>query len=40
MIGIYKIVNKVNNKLYVGSSISLKHRLQEHKSTLIYSVVK
>ena len=30
MIGIYKITNKVNNKVYVGQSINIKERWQQH----------
>lgn len=32
MIGIYKIVNKINNKVYVGQAVDIKRRLSEHKS--------
>ena len=32
--GIYKIVNKINGKYYVGSSINVKRRWNEHKSEL------
>lgn len=32
--GIYKIINTVNNHLYVGSSKNLKHRKGQHFSTL------
>ena len=31
MIGIYKITNLINNKVYIGQSIRLEQRLQEHK---------
>lgn len=33
MIGIYKITNKVNGKVYIGQSISIEHRWVAHKST-------
>ena len=33
MIGIYKITNKVNRKVYIGQSISIEHRWAAHKST-------
>jgi group I intron endonuclease len=33
--GIYCIMNKINNKKYIGSSISLYYRLNRHKSDLI-----
>jgi len=33
-IGIYKIENKNNGKLYVGSSNNIKHRLYQHKRLL------
>lgn len=32
--GIYQIKNVINNKVYVGSSINLKNRLNTHKYTL------
>ncbi len=31
MIGIYKITNKVNNKMYVGQSRNIEQRLKDHK---------
>jgi len=34
--GIYKIVNKFNNKIYIGSSINLNRRLKDH----IYHLIK
>ena len=34
IIGIYKIINKVNRKYYVGSSLNVKPRWRCHKSTL------
>lgn len=30
--GIYKITNKINNKIYIGQSIDIKRRWSEHKS--------
>ncbi len=30
MIGIYKITNKLNNKSYIGQSIHIEQRWQEH----------
>lgn len=30
MIGIYKIVNKINNKVYIGQSININKRIKEH----------
>lgn len=30
MIGIYKIVNKINNKVYIGQSININRRIKEH----------
>lgn len=32
MVGIYKITNKVNGKVYIGQSISIEHRWAAHKS--------
>jgi group I intron endonuclease len=34
MIGIYKIVNTVNNKIYIGSSIRIKIRMKDHLNLL------
>lgn len=31
MIGIYKITNKTNNKIYIGQSNNIQRRFQEHK---------
>ena len=31
MIGIYKIINKVNGKLYIGQSIDIKDRWEQHR---------
>jgi group I intron endonuclease len=30
-IGIYKLTNTINNKIYIGKSINLSHRLSSHK---------
>ena len=30
MIGIYKIQNKINNKIYIGQSVHIERRFQEH----------
>ena len=32
--GIYKIVNKINNKIYIGSSINVSVRITAHKNCL------
>lgn len=32
MIGIYKIKNKINNKIYIGQSLNIKRRIAEHKT--------
>lgn len=32
--GVYKIVNIVNNKVYIGSSVNIKYRLNTHKRLL------
>lgn len=37
MIGIYSIINKANNKIYIGSTINLERRLKEHKRRLKYN---
>lgn len=34
MIGIYEILNTINGKRYVGSSIDIKHRLSNHRNNL------
>lgn len=34
MIGIYKIENLINHKVYIGQSISIENRLKQHKSDL------
>ena len=34
MIGIYKIINKINNKVYIGQSIDIDRRLKDHISGL------
>lgn len=31
MIGIYKITNKINNKIYIGQSVNIKSRWADHK---------
>jgi len=33
-IGVYKIINKIDGKIYIGSSLDLKRRFKEHKSHL------
>lgn len=35
MIGIYKIENLINHKVYIGQSVSIKDRLKHHKQMLI-----
>lgn len=32
MIGIYKVTNKINNKVYIGQSINIENRFQQHKN--------
>lgn len=32
MVGIYKITNKINNKVYIGQSVDIKRRWYEHKA--------
>ena len=32
MMGIYKIINKVNGKIYIGQSVSIENRWSSHKS--------
>jgi group I intron endonuclease len=34
LIGVYKITNLINNKLYVGSAINIKNRFKTHKRLL------
>lgn len=48
MIGIYKITNQVNGKVYIGQSIHINHRWSQHKNeakndrcnTLLYNAMK
>ena len=35
--GIYKILNKLNNKVYIGSAIDIKKRWRDHKWCLIHN---
>ena len=35
-IGIYKIINNLNNKIYIGQSIHIEQRISEHKSESLY----
>lgn len=37
MIGIYKFTNKINNKAYIGQSVNIEHRRQQHISSAYYS---
>ena len=30
MVGIYKITNKINGKIYIGQSMNIERRLKEH----------
>ena len=30
MIGIYKITNNINNKVYIGQSINIESRIKDH----------
>ena len=32
--GIYKIINKINNKIYIGQSINIEERFKQHKRSL------
>lgn len=34
MIGIYKIENTKNHKVYIGQSIDIEHRFNQHKNYL------
>ena len=31
MIGIYKVENKINKKVYIGQSVNIKNRWESHK---------
>lgn len=33
MVGIYKIINNINNKIYIGQSIDINRRFKEHIRT-------
>lgn len=37
MVGIYTITNIINNKMYIGYSVCVQHRLNTHKCDLIYN---
>lgn len=39
---IYKILNKVNNRYYIGSTVDFKRRCSEHKDNYIkmYTLIK
>ena len=39
MIGIYKITNKINNKIYIGQSVHIERRWQEHCQESSTSVI-
>ena len=32
MIGIYKITNLINNKVYIGQSVNIQQRFKKHKT--------
>lgn len=34
MAGVYKIINTTNNKMYIGQSINIERRWEEHKEEL------
>lgn len=34
MIGIYKITNTINNKIYIGQSKDIEHRIEQHLNLL------
>lgn len=36
MIGIYKITNKVNGKVYIGQAVDIERRWKEHKKRIFY----
>lgn len=38
LIGIYAIINKVNNRIYIGSSININARIGQHKNDLYNNV--
>ena len=48
MIGIYKITNQVNGKVYIGQSVKIKSRWAQHKrevnsgnsNTLLYNAMR
>ena len=40
MIGIYKIVNKLNNKVYIGQSNDILRRFNEHKNRNVIQIDK
>lgn len=40
MIGIYKVTNKINNKVYIGQSINIENRFQQHKNNCLNENLK
>ena len=38
--GIYKIVNKINNKVYIGQSINIEKRIKKHKYNALIKNIK
>ena len=40
MIGIYKLTNKINNKVYIGQSINIENRFQQHKNNCLNENLK
>ena len=40
MQGIYKITNKINGKFYIGLSVDIKRRFNEHKSPCRFQKIK
>ena len=34
MIGVYKILNKITGKFYIGSSVDIENRFKQHKADL------
>jgi group I intron endonuclease len=36
--GIYKILNKINNKVYIGSAVNIRKRWRDHKWHLIHNI--
>lgn len=40
LIGVYAIINKINNRIYIGSSVNINARIEQHKNDLNNNIHK